>query len=45
MSKKKKDTPKEALLRKDVYQANPLINARKGMDITELTYGASSLEN
>ena len=43
MAKKKKDTPKEAVLRKDVYQANPLINARKGMDITELRIFALGL--
>ena len=44
MAKKKKDTPKEAVLRKDVYQANPLINARKGMDITELRIFALGLQ-
>ncbi len=31
-----KETLKESPLRKDIYQSNPLINARKGMDIIEL---------
>ena len=44
MAKKKKDTLKEAVLRKDIYQANPLINARKGMDITELRIFALGLQ-
>ena len=44
MAKKKKETPKEAVLRKDVYQANPLINARKGMDIAELRIFALGLQ-
>lgn len=37
-------TPKESVLRKDIYQANPLINARKGMNIVELRIFALGLQ-
>ena len=42
--KNNKKIPKESVLRKDIYQANPLINARKGMDITELRIFALGLQ-
>ena len=43
-NKETKKIPKESVLRKDIYQANPLINARKGMDITELRIFALGLQ-
>ena len=42
-NKEDKKNRKETFLRKDIYQANPLINARKGMDITELRIFALGL--
>ena len=47
MSKNNKRDSKNisvSVLRKDIYQANPLINARKGMDITELRIFALGLQ-